>query len=62
MMRADDADHFTFTHSIDISPPFFAWVATFGRSIKIVSPEPVVEEMRTFLQKSMDMYKNDGNT
>ena len=23
---------------------------------------PVVEEMRAFLQKSMDMYKNDGNT
>ena len=62
MMMTDDAEHFTFTHSVDISPPFFAWVATFGRSIKIVSPEPVVEEMRTFLQKSMDMYKDDGNT
>ena len=62
MMRADDAEHFTFTQPVDISPPFFAWVATFGRSIKIISPEPVVKEMRSFLQKSMDMYKNDGNT
>ena len=62
MMMTDDAEHFTFTQSVDISPTFFAWVATFGRSIKIISPEPVVEEMRTFLQKSMDMYKDDGNT
>ena len=58
-MMTDDETHFTFTHSIDVSPPFFAWVATFGRSIKIVSPEPVVKEMRKFLQNSMDMYKND---
>ena len=62
MMTADDAEHFTFTHPVDVSPPFFAWVATFGRSIKIVSPEPVVEEMRLFLQKSMDMYKDNGST
>ena len=62
MMMADDSEHFTFTHSVDISRPFFAWVATFGRSIKIVSPAPVVEEMRKFLQNSMDMYKDNGNT
>lgn len=62
MMMTDDDEHFTFTHSVDISPPFFAWVATFGHSIKIASPAPVVEEMRKFLQNSMDMYKDDGNT
>ena len=59
MMMTDDAEHFTFTKPIDISPPFFAWVATFGRSIQIVSPPEAVKEMRLFLQKSMDMYKND---
>ena len=61
-MMADGADHYSFTQPVEISPPFFAWVATFGRSIQIVNPAPVVEEMRLFLQKSMDMYKNDGNT
>ena len=61
MMTADD-EHFTFSHNVEISPPFFAWVSTFGRSIQIVSPAAVVEEMRNFLQKSMDMYKDDGNT
>lgn len=62
MMMMDDAEHFTFTKPIDISPPFFAWVAAFGRSIQIVSPSDAVKEMRKFLQKSMDMYKNNGNT
>ena len=61
MMTADD-EHFTFSQNVEISPPFFAWVSTFGRSIQIVSPAAVVEEMRNFLQKSMDMYKDDGNT
>ena len=55
-----DDNHFTFLADVGVSPPFYAWVATFGRSAKILSPEPVVEGMREFLQKSMDMYKDDG--
>ena len=43
-----------------LNPPFFAWIATFGRRVKILSPEPVVEKMRDFLQRSMDMYKDEG--
>ncbi len=62
MMIPDGPEHFTFTFPVEISPPFFAWVATFGRSIKITEPAAVVEEMRQFLQKSLEMYKNDGNT
>ena len=62
MMMTADNEHFTFSHNVEISPPFFAWVSTFGRSIQIVSPAAVVEEMRKFLQKSMDMYRDDGNT
>lgn len=59
-MVAVDADHFTITAPIEVSPTFFAWIATFGRRVKILSPEPVVEKMRDFLQRSLDMYKNDG--
>ena len=55
-----DADHFVITEPIEISPPFFAWIATFGRRVKILSPEPVVEKMRDFLTRSLDMYKDDG--
>lgn len=56
LMIPDDADHFTFSCPVEISPPFFAWTATFGRSIQITGPAPVVEEMKRFLQKSMEMY------
>lgn len=60
MMIPSDADHFIITVPVEISPTFFAWVATFGRRVKILSPEPVVAKMREFLQKSLEMYKNDG--
>ena len=59
-MFAVDAEHFTITAPIEVSPTFFAWIATFGRRVKILSPEPVVEKMRDFLQRSLDMYKDDG--
>ena len=60
MMLPCDDEHFIITVPLEISPPFFAWIATFGRRVKILSPEPVVEKMRDFLQRSMDMYKDDG--
>lgn len=60
MLIPVDEGHFTFLADVEISPPFFAWVATFGRGAKILSPAPVVEKMKEFLQKSMDMYKDDG--
>ena len=59
MLPCDD-EHFIITVPIEISPTFFAWIATFGRRVKILSPEPVVEKMRDFLQRSLDMYKDDG--
>ena len=60
MMIPCDESHFIITAPIEVSPPFFAWIATFGRRVKILSPEPVVEKMRDFLQRSMDMYKEEG--
>lgn len=60
MMIPSDADPFIITVPVESSPTFFAWVATFGRRVKILSPEPVVAKMREFLQKSLDMYQNDG--
>ena len=59
VMRPYDEEHFTIYVPIEISPTFFAWIATFGRRVKILEPEPVIEKMREFLEKSMDMYKKD---
>lgn len=55
-----DEKHFTATLPVELSPPFFAWLATFGRAAKILSPASAVEEMRKFIEKVADMYKNDG--
>lgn len=59
MMMPVDEDHFTITVPVEVSPTFFAWIATFGRRVKILEPAPVVEKMRDFIQASADMYKND---
>ena len=53
-----DADHFTITAPIAVSPPFFAWIATFGHRAKILEPAPVVGKMKDFLQKCADMYED----
>lgn len=60
MIPADD-EHFTVTVPVEVSPPFYAWVATFGRRAKILSPAEAVKGMRDFIEKAADMYKDEGN-
>ena len=62
MMIPDGANRFTIQERVQVSPPFYAWIATFGRSAKIINPPEVVKGMRDFLNKSMDMYNDDGET
>lgn len=59
MMVPYDDSHFTINVPVELSPPFYAWVATFGKSMKILSPEPVVEGMKKFLQKAAEMYQDE---
>lgn len=61
MMMKSDSEHFTITAAVEVSPPFYAWIASFGRKAKIISPQEAVDGMREFIQKVSDMYKNDGN-
>ena len=56
----DGDKHFIINPLIEISPPFFAWISTFGRGAKILSPQPVVEKMKEFIEKVSDMYKDEG--
>lgn len=41
-----DDGHFRVTVNVAPSPPFFAWVFTFGGAIRIESPDDVLDEMR----------------
>ena len=56
----EDEKHFTTTLPVEMSPPFFAWIATFGRAAKILSPAAAVDKMREFIGRCADMYKDDG--
>ncbi|MBQ7801756.1 MAG: WYL domain-containing protein [Oscillospiraceae bacterium] len=60
MLIPIDEKHFTATLPVELSPPFFAWISTFGRGAKILSPDKAIEEMRKFIEKVSDMYKDDG--
>ena len=62
LMIPDDSEHFTISARVDLAPTFFAWISTFGGSAKIVSPPEAVEGMKDFLQRSSEMYIDDGNT
>ena len=61
MMIPLDEGHFSISVPVEISPPFFAWVAAFGRRAKITGPAAVIVEMRKFIERVSDMYKDDGN-
>ena len=62
IMTPADESHFTVLLPVEISPPFFAWVATFGKGMKILSPAPAVEGMKKFLENTLEMYKEEGET
>lgn len=55
-----DENHFTTTLPVELSPPFYAWVATFGRGAKILTPASAIDGMRGFIEKVSDMYKDEG--
>lgn len=61
MMLPEDSNHFTITAAVEVSPPFYAWIASFGRRAKIISPPEAVNGMRDFIERVSDMYKDDGN-
>ena len=58
LMPADDG-HFTVNVLVETSPPFIAWLSTFGKSEKILHPQPVVEDMKKFIGKLSEMYADE---
>lgn len=60
MLIPDGNDHFTVSVRIQATDPFFGWVCSFGRRMKILHPPAVVQEMDEFLKKITEMYKDEG--
>lgn len=53
-------DHFEISVRVAVSPQFLAWVASFGRSARILSPQGVADAMTQLLQEALDNYKTPG--
>lgn len=57
MIMPDKTDgYFNVNVLVDVSPTFFAWLATFGKQLKIMAPEETKKEFAEFLHKALDSY------
>ena len=52
----DDDKHFTAVIKVAVSNQFFGWLCGLGNKVKIISPAPVVEEFKQYLDKMRDLY------
>ncbi len=48
--------------SVAISHQFFGWLSGFGNRIRIVSPEPIREQYRAYLQQILSLYKTGNDS
>ena len=53
-----DEGHFTVEATVEVSDQFYGWVLGFGRRVKILEPEPVVEGFKAYLDKVRAMYED----
>ena len=54
MMIPQPGGFFTVSVPIDVSPTFFSWVFSFAGRVKILGPEPVVEQYHALCRKAME--------
>ena len=53
--RVDDT-HFKVTAQVEVSDQFFGWLLGFGKRVKILEPESVVEQFKAYVDKVREMY------
>lgn len=56
IMTKCDGNKFTISANVLVAPTFYSWVFTFGEKMKIISPQKVVDEMKTLVGSVKDMY------
>lgn len=56
VMIPEDEKHFTIHTDIEVSPQFFGWLCGLGKSVRILSPADVVEEMGNYVKGIAEMY------
>ena len=50
-------DKYTFTAQVQVSPIFIGWCCAFGKKVKIVSPDNVVERLKNHLKEMGEQYE-----
>lgn len=60
MLIPTGSEYFTATLPVELSPPFFAWLAIFGKEAKILFPQKAIEKMQEFIADIASVYKDDG--
>lgn len=56
-IRKADEDHFICHVKVAISPHFLSWIMSFGKQVKIISPDYVAEEMYKMARDIMEIYE-----
>ena len=51
-----DEKYFRVTAKVNISDQFFGWLLGFGRRVKLIEPDDVVEKFAAYIKKIGDMY------
>ena len=51
-----DERHCTITTSVEISDQFFGWLLGFGKKVKLLSPDDVVEKFKAYIDKIRVIY------
>ena len=52
-----DDDFVMVMATVEVSDPFFGWLTGFGRRVKLLSPDNVVERYKAYLDKIRNMYE-----
>ncbi len=56
LIVASDAEHFTVSVSVAVSPRFYAWLFGFGTDVEILGPDKVRDEFTTLLSELTAAY------
>ena len=57
ILTPDREGGFTVTVEVVPSPQFFAWLTGLGAPVKILSPQPIVQQFCDYLQSILDVYR-----
>ena len=57
IMIPEDDKHFTVNVEVHVSSQFLAWVFSLGEGVKIISPNEVLEQMKTEIERLIRQYE-----